>query len=51
MHLAKTDEERGIAAVLFSAVGSILLGSWQKQKQALKACAAVSFLLFTVNFK
>ena len=25
MHLAKTDEERGIAAVLFSAVGSILL--------------------------
>ena len=46
----KKNEERGIAAS-FSAFGLILLSRRQKQKQAQKVCAVMSFLLFTLNFK
>ena len=35
----------------FSAVGPILLGCRLEQKQAQKAHAAMSFLLFILNFK
>ena len=41
----------GIAALSFSAVGLILLGHWPEQKTAQKANAAMSFLLFALNFK
>ena len=41
------DEEREI--VPFLAVLPISLGCWLEQKQAQKAQAAMSFLLFTLN--
>ena len=41
----------GGIALLFSAIGLILLGHWPEQKTAQKANAAMSFLLFALNFK
>ena len=49
--MGKKDEERGIAAALFSAVGPILLDCRPKQKQAEKTSNVMSFLLFTLNFE
>ena len=47
----KTNIGDGIAAQSFSAVRLILLSRWLEQKQKQKAFAAMSFLLFTLNFK
>ena len=45
----KKDEKRGIAAASFSSVGPFLLGHRLKLKQAPKALAAMSFMLFTIK--
>ena len=50
-HSNKKNIGGGIAAPLFSAVGLIWLGRKLKQKAAQKARAAMSFLLFSLNFK
>ena len=41
----------GMAAPSKSAVGLICLGRQLEQKTAQKACASMSFLLFTLDFK
>ena len=41
----------GIAAPLFSAVGQIWLGCRLEQKTAQEACAAISFIWFSLNFE
>ena len=43
--------EGGMAAPSKSAVGLIWLGSWLELKTAQKTCAAMSFSLFSLNFK
>jgi hypothetical protein len=46
-----TTTTKGSTAALFSAIRPILLGCQLEQKKAPKACSAMSFVLFTLDFK
>ena len=48
---SKKNIGEGTAVPLFSAVGLIWFGHWLEQKTAQKACAAMSFLLFSLSFR